>query len=74
MKNKFDIAVSTPCHNRRSPLFGSHAYGALNADSDVDLLVIMPTRNSLDQALKIRLAIPALFPLDLLVRTPETLK
>ena len=55
-------------------LFGSHAYGTLNAASDVDLLVVMPTRNSLDQALKIRLAIPAPFPLDLLVRTPETLK
>jgi hypothetical protein len=37
-------------------------------DSDVDLLVIMPTRNPLDQALKIRLAIPARFPLELLVR------
>lgn len=55
-------------------LFGSHAYGTLNADSDVDLLVVMPTRNPLDQALKIRLAVPAPFPLDLLVRTPETLK
>ena len=30
--------------------------------------------NPLDQALKIRLAIFAPFPLDLLVRTPETLK
>lgn len=55
-------------------LFVSHAYGTLNADSDVDLLVVMPTRNPLDQALKIRLAISAPFPLDLLVRTPETLK
>ena len=55
-------------------LFGSHAYGTLNADSDVDLLVVMPTRNPLDQTLKIRLAISAPFPLDLLVRTPETLK
>ena len=55
-------------------LFGSHAYGTLNADSDVDLLVVTPTRNPLDQALKIRLAISAPFPLDLLVRTPETLK
>ena len=55
-------------------LFGSHAYGTLNAESDVDLLVVMPTRNPLDQALKIRLAISAPFPLDLLVRTPETLK
>ena len=55
-------------------LFGSHAYGTLNADSDVDFLVVMPTRNPLDKALKIRLAISAPFPLDLLVRTPETLK
>ncbi len=55
-------------------LFGSHAYGSLNADSDVDLLVVMPMRNPLDQALKIRLAISVPFPLDLLVRTPETLK
>jgi predicted nucleotidyltransferase len=31
-------------------LFGSHAYGTPNADSDVDLLVVMPTRNQLDQA------------------------
>ena len=43
-------------------LFGSYAYGAVNADSDVDLLVVMPMRNPLDQVLKIRLAIPAPFP------------
>ena len=30
-------------------LFGSHAYGTTHADSDVDILVIMPTRNELDQ-------------------------
>jgi predicted nucleotidyltransferase len=66
--------VAERFHPDQIILFGSHAYGALNADSDVDLLVVMPTRNPLDQALKIRLAIPAPFPLDLLVRTPETLK
>lgn len=52
-------------------LFGSHAYGTLHADSDVDLLVIMPTRNPVGQAVRIRLALPAPFPLDLLVRSPE---
>ena len=26
-------------------LFGSHAYGTPHADSDVDILVIMPARN-----------------------------
>ena len=29
-------------------LFGSYAYGTLHADSDVDILVIMPTRNEID--------------------------
>jgi predicted nucleotidyltransferase len=54
-------------------LFGSFAYGTPNADSDVDLLVVMPARNQLDQALKIRLAFDAAFPMDLIVRTPKNL-
>ena len=54
-------------------LFGSHAYGTPHADSDVDLLVVMPTRNPIGQAVKIRLALPAPFSLDLLVRSPQTL-
>jgi predicted nucleotidyltransferase len=52
-------------------LFGSYAYGEPNADSDVDLLVVMPARNELDQAVKIRLANRAPFPLDLIVRKPK---
>jgi uncharacterized protein len=55
-------------------LFGSYAYGTPNADSDVDILVVMPARNQGSQAYKIRLAISAPFPMDLIVRTPETLK
>ena len=54
-------------------LFGSHAYGTPTAESDVDLLVVMPTRNPISQAVKIRLALPARFPLDLLVRSPRML-
>lgn len=54
-------------------LFGSYAYGQPHEDSDVDILVVMPARNELNQAVKIRLAIARQFPLDLLVRTPETL-
>jgi predicted nucleotidyltransferase len=54
-------------------LFGSHAYGTPHADSDVDILVIMPARNELDQALRIRLTVDYNFPLDLLVRTPHNL-
>ena len=46
-------------------LFGSHAYGAPHADSDVDILVIMPARNQHDQAVKIRWEIEVPFPMDL---------
>jgi predicted nucleotidyltransferase len=55
-------------------LFGSHAYGTPGPDSDVDILVIMPARNQLDQAFRIRLAVPAPFPIDLIVRTPKKLQ
>jgi predicted nucleotidyltransferase len=54
-------------------LFGSHAYGMPHADSDVDILVVMPARNELGQAVRIRLAVDYRFPLDLLVRTPKNL-
>src|SRR5262245_40757633 len=54
-------------------LFGSYAYGTPHADSDVDILVIMPARNELDQALQIRLTVDYNFPMDLLVRTPKNL-
>jgi predicted nucleotidyltransferase len=55
-------------------LFGSHAYGTPHADSDVDILVIMPARNKHSQAYKIRSAIWAPFPMDLLVRTPGEMR
>jgi len=52
-------------------LFGSHACGTPRADSDVDLLVIMPARNMIDQAVRIRRVAEHRFPLDLIVRTPQ---
>src|SRR5262249_34631625 len=51
-------------------LFGSRAYGTPHEDSDVDLLVVMPARNNVAQALRICEALEAPFPMDLLVRTP----
>ena len=54
-------------------LFGSYAYGTPHADSDVDILVVMPARNQLDQAVKISLAIDPPFSLDINVRTPKNL-
>src|SRR5579872_4524136 len=55
-------------------LFGSYAYGTPNEDSDVDILVVMPARNQLDQAAKIHFAVSAAFPVDVIVRTPENLR
>src|ERR1700694_815934 len=52
-------------------LFGSYAYGAPHADSDVDILVIMPARNQIDQACRIDDALDPPFPLDLIVRPPK---
>lgn len=55
-------------------LFGSYAYGTPHADSDVDILVVMPARNQLDQGFKIHTTIMPPFPLDLIVRTPKNMK
>jgi uncharacterized protein len=55
-------------------LFGSHAYGTPHVDSDVDILVIMPARNELDLAFKIRCEVPTQFPMDLLVFKPQHVK
>src|SRR5271157_5796190 len=52
-------------------LFGSHAYGTPDKDSDVDLLVIMPAANMISQAVRIRRATEHRFPLDLIVRPPK---
>ncbi len=59
-------------HPEKIILFGSYAYGKPSPDSDVDLLVVMPTRNQVEQAVRIDEAIEERgFPLDLLVRTPR---
>jgi predicted nucleotidyltransferase len=70
----FARAVAERFQPNRIILFGSHAYGTPHADSDVDILVVMPTRNQLDQAVKIHLTLLPPFPLDLIVRTPNTMK
>ena len=59
---------------RQIVLFGSYACGTPHRDSDIDLLVIMPAADDVAQAVKIRLALPAPFPVDLLVRTPSEIR
>jgi predicted nucleotidyltransferase len=71
---RFARQVAERFRPERIILFGSHAYGTPHADSDVDILVVMPCRNQLDQAFKIELACDPPFPLSLIVRTPANLK
>jgi predicted nucleotidyltransferase len=60
---------------KRVILFGSYAFGQPNDDSDVDLLVILGfAGEGFRKAAQIRSSLPAHFPIDLLVRTPATLR
>ena len=70
---RFASAVGALFQPEKIILFGSHAYGTPHADSDVDILVIMPARNQIDQACRIDDAFDPPFPLDLIVRTPKDL-
>ncbi len=70
---EFARAVAEKFHPEKIILFGSYAYGTPHADSDVDLLVVMPARNQIDQAVRIDRAVEPSFPLDLIVRTPKNL-
>jgi predicted nucleotidyltransferase len=71
---RFARQVAERFQPERIILFGSYAYGRPHADSDVDILVVMPARNQLDQAVRISLAIDPPFPLDIIVRTPKNLR
>ena len=55
-------------------LFGSYAYGTPHAESDVDLMVVMPCRNSGDMAFKIRCTIDPPFAVHVVVRTPYAME
>lgn len=63
--------IAEKFHPEKIILFGSYAYGTPHDDSDVDILVVMPCRNQLDQAVKIRWEFSAKFPMDLIVRKPS---
>src|SRR5713226_10178236 len=70
---RFARQVAERFHPDKIILFGSYAYGTPHADSDVDILVIMPARNQIDQACRIDDVLDPPFPLDLIVRTPQNL-
>jgi predicted nucleotidyltransferase len=55
-------------------VFGSYAHGTPTEDSDVDVLVVMPLargRREAQQAAVIRERVPAPFPMDVIVRSPQ---
>ena len=64
--------IAAEFHPQRIVLFGSRAYGHPRADSDVDLLVVMPFEGSaFRKALEIANTIDPPFALDVVVRSPE---
>ena len=71
-------AVAQKFHPLKIVLFGSYAHGVPTTDSDVDLMVVLPEgalgKRNRDRAIAIDAAVPAGFPLDLLVRTPADLE
>ena len=68
--------IVTALHPEKIVLFGSYAYGRPLDDSDVDLLVILETRDRpIDRYLAVsRLLRPRPFPLDILVKTPDEVR
>jgi predicted nucleotidyltransferase len=70
----FARRIAARCRPQRIILFGSYAYGQPTADSDVDMLVVMPFRGEgYLKAAEIHLALNPAFSVDLLVRTPAQL-
>jgi predicted nucleotidyltransferase len=67
---RFARKIAQEFHPEQIILFGSYANGKPHEESDVDLLVIMPCRNEIDQSIRIDLAFEHPFALDLIVRTP----
>ena len=67
--------VVTRFQPERVILFGSYAYGHPTKDSDVDLLVVMKHEgHSAVKAAEIRKSVRAGFPLDVIVRSPQTIR
>ena len=73
--HEFAQQIAEAYHPQRVILFGSHARDTATEDSDVDLLVILPFEGkTVRKAVEMRLKLNPPFPVDLLVRTPETIQ
>ena len=68
---RYAAAIAREFQPRMVILFGSYAYGEPTADSDVDVMVVLPHRRGSRPSLAIRRRVQAGFPVDILVRAPE---
>ena len=67
-------AIAAAFRPRKIILFGSYAYGQPNEDSDVDVMVVMPKkRYRRDLGFRVRMKVPAGFPVDILVEPDDKL-
>lgn len=72
---EFGQRIGLEFHANKVVLFGSYASGSATQHSDVDLLVIIPFEGkSIDQSVQIRMKLRPQFPVDILVRTPQSLQ
>src|SRR6516162_11533392 len=71
---RFARQIAERFHPEKMILFGSYAYGAPHEESDVDLLVIMPAYDVVNQAIRICRAFNREFSYDLIVRTPKQIE
>jgi predicted nucleotidyltransferase len=71
---RFARRIAERFHPEKIILFGSYAYGQPHEETDVDLLVIMPAYDVVNQAIRIDLALERPFSLDLIVRTPRQIE
>lgn len=68
---RYGAAIAREFRPQKIILFGSYAYGQPTPDSDVDVMVILPSRKGRRPSLEIRRRISAGFPVDILVRAPS---
>lgn len=71
---RFARRIAERFHPDKIILFGSYAYGTPHNESDVDILVIMPAYDVVNQSIRICMAFERDFSLDLIVRTPKQIE
>jgi hypothetical protein len=55
-------------------LLGSYKYGKPHAESDMELWMIVPCGNAIDQSIRISVAVEHRISLNLIGRTPEQIQ